>query len=78
MLAVRGVASAIIGTGSKFIPLPSGHAHSSNGQSYTSRILFVHGLFTPCACARGKAIGLSLSSSLSSLSSARISLDLEF
>ena len=44
LLAVRGVASAIVGTGSKFIPLPSGHAHGSNGQSYTGRILFVHRL----------------------------------
>ena len=33
MLAVRGVALAIIGTGSKFIPLPSGHAHGSNAQA---------------------------------------------
>ena len=42
--AVRGVASAIIGTGSKFIPLPSAHAHGTNGQSCTGRILFVHRL----------------------------------
>ena len=33
LLAVRGMASAIISTGSKFILLPSGHAHGSNGQS---------------------------------------------
>ena len=36
---MRGVASAIIGTGSKFMPLPSAHAHGTNGQC---RILFVH------------------------------------
>ena len=30
---MRGVALAIIGTGSKFIPLPSGHAHGSNAQA---------------------------------------------
>ena len=35
------MASAILGTGSKFMLLPSAHAHSTNG---TGRILFVHGL----------------------------------
>ena len=30
---MRGVALAIIGTGSKFIPLPFGHAHGSNAQA---------------------------------------------
>ena len=50
MLAVRGVACAIIGTGSKFIPLPFAHvhhAHGTNGQSCTGKILFVHEL---CLC----------------------------
>ena len=28
-----GVASAIIGTGLKFMPLPSAHAHDTNGQA---------------------------------------------
>ena len=41
MLAVRGVACAIIGTGSKFMPLPSAHAHGADG---TDRILFLHEL----------------------------------
>ena len=35
---MRGVVSAIIGTGSKFMPLPSVHAYGTN----TGRILFVH------------------------------------
>ena len=30
LLAMKGVASAIIGTGSKFMSLPSAHAHGSN------------------------------------------------
>ena len=30
---MRGVASAIIGTGSKFMLLPSAHAHGTNGQA---------------------------------------------
>ena len=30
---MRGVALAIIGTDSKFILLPSGHAHGSNAQA---------------------------------------------
>ena len=34
---MRGVASVIIiGTGSKFMPLPSAHAHGTNGQSCTA------------------------------------------
>ena len=33
LLAVRGVASAIIGTGSKFMPLPSAHVHDTNAQA---------------------------------------------
>ena len=33
LLAVRGVASAIIGTGSKFIPLPSVYVHNTNTQA---------------------------------------------
>ena len=41
MLAMRGVVSAIIGRGSKFMLLPSAHAHGTNG---TGRILFVHEL----------------------------------
>ena len=44
------MASAIIGTGSKFILLPSAHAHVTNGQSYTGRILFVHELRTSMFC----------------------------
>ena len=44
MLAMRGVVSAIIGTGSKFMLLPSAHAHGTNG---TGRIPFVHEL---CLC----------------------------
>ena len=44
LLAVRGVASAMIGTGLKFISLPSGHVHGTNRQSCTGRILFVHRL----------------------------------
>ena len=44
LFAVRGVASAIIGTGSMFMPLPSAHEHSTNRQSCTGRILFVHKL----------------------------------
>ena len=39
MLAMRGVVSAIIGRSSKFMLLPSAHAHGTNG---TGRILFVH------------------------------------
>ena len=44
MLAVRGVASAIFGTGSKFMLLLSVHAYGTNGQSCTGRILFVYEL----------------------------------
>ena len=44
LLAMRGVACAIIGTSSKFMPLPSAHAHGTNGQSCTARILLVHKL----------------------------------
>ena len=40
----EGVAPAIIDTDSKFIPLPSEHAHGSNGRSCTGRTLFVHRL----------------------------------
>ena len=32
LLAVRGVACAIIGTGSKFMLLPSAHVHGTNAQ----------------------------------------------
>ena len=39
---MRGVASAIIGTSSKFMPLPSVHAHDIN--AHAGRILFVHEL----------------------------------
>ena len=41
LLAVMSVAFAITGTGSKFMPLPSAHAHGINGRC---RILFVHRL----------------------------------
>ena len=44
LLAVKGVACAIIGTGSKFISLPSAHGHGTNGKSCTGRTLFVHEL----------------------------------
>ena len=40
---LRGVASTIIGTGSKFMPLPSAHAHDTNGQCRTHR-LHIYGL----------------------------------
>ena len=40
LLAVRGVAYAILG--SKFVPFPSAHAYGTNGQFCTGRILFVH------------------------------------
>ena len=33
LLAVRGVASVIIGTGSKFMSLPPVHAHGTNAQA---------------------------------------------
>ena len=36
LLAMRGVASAIIGTGSKSVPLPSAHAYGTNGMNYIS------------------------------------------
>ena len=47
---MKGVASAILGTGSKFMPLPSAHVHGTldgtNEQSCIGRIhvLFVHRL----------------------------------
>ena len=42
LLAMRGVASTIIGPGSKFMLLPSAHAHGTSGQYCAGRILFVN------------------------------------
>ena len=50
LLTVRGVAYAMIDTGSKFMPLPSVHAHGTNRQSCPGRILFVHELCLYVAC----------------------------
>ena len=44
VMLVKLVKLVIIGTGSKFTPLPSAHAHCAIGQSCTGRILFVHEL----------------------------------
>ena len=41
LLAVRGVASAIIGTGLKFMLLPSAHAHSTAGYCLHELHLYV-------------------------------------